>query len=219
MHAASRWLQARFDRQTGSPPAAADSPPAATWEAEYAAGKWAYLRGLPEAGRYSVLAGYIAQLRPGGSVLDVGCGQGILLQRLPAGACSHYVGVDVSQSAVAAARAGPQDGRSTFLAVNCEDWIPPGNFAVIVFNEVLYYLHSPMSVLERYSRSLASGGILLLSLCLARRETPALLSAVARGYIVLDETRVTHSSSGLTWVCLALQPAILGRRQLRVADE
>ncbi len=199
LHAVSRRLYACFGRHT-------DSPPAAAWEREYAAGKWDFLQRLPEAGRYGVLASYIVQLRPGGWVLDVGCGQGILLQRLPSGACSHYLGVDVSQSALAGAQAQPQDARSTFLAVDCEDWTPPGNFAVIVFSEVLYYLRSPMSVLERYSGSLASDGILLVSLCLAHRQTPALLSAVARDYIVLDETRVTHSSSGLSWACLPLQP-------------
>src|SRR3954454_119623 len=86
-------LRARFG--AGDP-----APSAATWDAEYAAGRWAYLGELPELARFSVLAGYLRHFKPGGAILDVGCGEGALAKRLSAGDFRRYVGVDLSAAAI-----------------------------------------------------------------------------------------------------------------------
>jgi 2-polyprenyl-3-methyl-5-hydroxy-6-metoxy-1,4-benzoquinol methylase len=127
---AARWLQLLVDRGRRSDGLLQS---AQIWEAQYAAGRWDFLAQLSELSRFSILAGYIWHLKPGGAVLDVGCGQGVLLRRLASSSYSRYVGIDVSGSAVSVAQE-QQNERSTFLAADCEDYFPAEQFDVIVFN-------------------------------------------------------------------------------------
>lgn len=179
--------------------------PAETWEAQYAAGRWDFLAQLPELARFSILAGYICHLKPGGAVLDTGCGQGILLSRLPSACYSRYVGIDVSGSAIGVAR--KQQGElSSFLVADCEDYSPVEHFDVIVFNEVLCCLSDPLRTVERYARSLNPDGLLLVSLCAAARGSAGILRRLKRAYSIIDEVQVVHSGRKISWVCAALRP-------------
>ncbi|MBV8973630.1 MAG: class I SAM-dependent methyltransferase [Sinobacteraceae bacterium] len=179
--------------------------PAQTWEAQYAAGRWDFLAQLPELARFSVLAGYIGHLQPGGAVLDSGCGQGLLLRRLPGDAYSRYVGLDVSASAIAVAQK-QRSARSTFLVADCEDYLPAEPFDVMVFNEVLCCLRDPLRTVERYTRSLTPGGLVLVSLCTAARGSATILWQLKRVFATVDEVRLHHSARKVSWVCAALRP-------------
>lgn len=199
---ATRWLEllvARGRRADGL------LQPAETWEAQYAAGRWDFLAQLPELARFSVLAGYIHHLKPGGAVLDTGCGQGILLSRLPSTCYSRYVGIDVSGSAIAVAQK-QQGERSTFLVADCEEYSPAEHFDVIVFNEVLCCLRDPLGTVERYARSLNPDGLLLVSLCTSARGSATILWQLKRAYATLDEVRVVHGGREISWECAALRP-------------
>jgi 2-polyprenyl-3-methyl-5-hydroxy-6-metoxy-1,4-benzoquinol methylase len=204
---AARWLKGRLDRRRS------DSllQSAETWEAQYAAGRWDFLAELSELARFSVLAGYICHLKPGGKVLDTGCGQGVLLRRLPASCYSRYVGIDVSDSAISVAQKQANE-RGTFLAADCEEYSPAEYFDVIVFNEVLCCLRDPLRTVERYVRSLNPGGLLLVSLCTAARGSGAVLSRLKRAYATVDEVRVVHSGRKVSWVCTALRPEARSER-------
>jgi 2-polyprenyl-3-methyl-5-hydroxy-6-metoxy-1,4-benzoquinol methylase len=184
---------------------------AQTWEAQYAAGRWDFLAELSELARFSVLAGYICHLKPGGTVLDTGCGQGVLLRRLPLSCYSRYVGIDVSASAIAVAQDQGSE-RSTFLAADCEEYSPEEHFDVIVFNEVLCCLRDPLRTVERYASSLKPGGLLLVSLCTAARGSSTVLRRLKRAYATVDEVRVVHSGRKVSWVCTALRPEARSER-------
>ena len=205
---AARWVKLLIDRGRRS-----DSllQSAQTWEAQYAAGRWDFLAELSELARFSVLAGYICHLKPGGTVLDTGCGQGVLLRRLPVSCYSRYVGIDVSGSAISVAQEHGNE-RSTFLAADCEEDSPAEQFDVIVFNEVLCCLRDPLRTVERYSRSLNPGGILLVSLCTAARGSATIRRRLKRAYATVDEVRVVHSGRKVSWVCTALRPEARSER-------
>jgi 2-polyprenyl-3-methyl-5-hydroxy-6-metoxy-1,4-benzoquinol methylase len=197
-----RWLQLLVDRGRRSDGL---MQPAETWEAQYAGGRWDFLAQLSELARFSILAGYICHLKPGGAVLDTGCGQGVLLRRLPSSCYSKYVGIDVSGSAISAAQK-QQIERSTFLTADCEEYSPAEHFDVIVFNEVLCCLRDPLRTVERYTRSLNSGGLLLVSMCTAARGSATILWRLKTAYATVDEVRVLHSGRKVSWVCCALAP-------------
>jgi 2-polyprenyl-3-methyl-5-hydroxy-6-metoxy-1,4-benzoquinol methylase len=205
---AARWLKLRLDRGRRSDGLLQS---AQAWEAQYAAGRWDFLAELSELARFSVLAGYICHLKPGGTVLDTGCGQGVLLRRLPNSCYSRYVGIDVSGSAISVAQ-GHGNERSTFLAADCEEYSPAEHFDVIVFNEVLCCLSDPLRTVERYARSLNPGGLVLVSLCTAARGSATILRRLKRAYSTVDEVRVVHSGRKVSWVCTALRPEARGER-------
>jgi 2-polyprenyl-3-methyl-5-hydroxy-6-metoxy-1,4-benzoquinol methylase len=205
---ASRWLKVRLGR--GSQP---DSllQSAQTWEAQYAAGRWDFLAELSELARFSILAGYICHLKPGGTVLDTGCGQGALLRRLPTSGYSKYVGIDLSASAISVAKQHANE-RSSFFAADCEKYSPTENFDVIVFNEVLSCLHDPLRTVERYVSTLNPGGLLLLSLCTAGRGSTKLLRQLKQSYATVDEVQVVHSGRQVSWICTVLRPEARSER-------
>lgn len=203
MELATRWLQSLADRKRRSDGLLQS---AQTWDEQYASGRWDFLAQLPELARFSVLAGYVEHLRPGGMVLDVGCGQGILLRRLSGSSYSRYVGIDVSGSAITVARQQCNE-RSEFVAADCEDYQPTEHFDVVVFNEVLCCLRDPLRTVARYMRSLRPAGVVLVSMCTAARGGATILWRLRRAYTTIDEVRVVHKGSKISWLCTALRAA------------
>jgi 2-polyprenyl-3-methyl-5-hydroxy-6-metoxy-1,4-benzoquinol methylase len=173
------------------------------WESQYRHGFWNYLSDADEVPRYSVLAGYLTYFRPGGSVLDVGCGAGILQERLGSQHYSKYVGLDVSEAAITQASARADD-RTCFIRAEAEGYIPREAFDAIVFNESLYYFESPLDVFERYWRSLQPAGIVVTSLFLTRRSA-AIRRELKSLYPVVQEITLTNKDK--TWACTVFSGA------------
>lgn len=176
---------------------------AADWEREYASGRWDYLREAPELPRYSVIAGYCRFFGPAERVLDIGCGEGLMADWLGTVGFGAYVGIDLSEKAVAAAR-GRGLPKTDFLVADAEAFEPDGRFDAIIFNEVLYFLDDPAAQLGRYSRALADGGVLVVSLydsVAALRVWPLL----RRGFETLDRVHVRHATKA-AWQVAVLRP-------------
>jgi 2-polyprenyl-3-methyl-5-hydroxy-6-metoxy-1,4-benzoquinol methylase len=139
------------------------------WEAQYREGGWEFMRNLDELARYSVIGGYLHALKPGGSMLDVGAGEGLLVDHLRIFGYSRYLGIDLSEAAIEQA-AGRRDERTAFLAADAEAFTPEGKWDVIVFNECVYYFKDPIGTVERYKRYLADGGVMVVSMFRSRRS-------------------------------------------------
>jgi 2-polyprenyl-3-methyl-5-hydroxy-6-metoxy-1,4-benzoquinol methylase len=194
------------------------------WDREYRRGDWDYLSRASERPRYAVLAERIDArfLSGGGDVLDLGCGSGILRERLADPSVASYTGVDVSGEAVALAerRAYP---RSNFIAASIDQWEPNRPYDAIVFNEVLYYLPQPLESMRRFERWLASDGSLYVSMWhpstllrligprrtkvgMARRLHGLIWTEIDRAYdVVADLT--TQSNRLQRWRIQELRPA------------
>jgi len=97
-------------------------------------------------------------------VLDVGCAGGTLAGELPPSV--HYLGIDASESAIAAAQSVWGGGDILFAAHDIREFDPAGNWDAIVFSEVLSYLAVYESIAEvrRYAKALSPDGIVAISM-------------------------------------------------------
>lgn len=135
------------------------------WLSQYKRGDWDYCRSIDELARYMVIVGYMHSMykHKSPTVLDVGCGYGLLLELLSPFGFESYLGVDLSSEAIK--RAEPLvTGNAKFEVADFEKWEAPRSFDIIVFNESLMYAKRPVDVLLRYSRSLNENGLMIVSI-------------------------------------------------------
>jgi SAM-dependent methyltransferase len=136
---------------------------AGDWDKEYATGNFKRLENLAEIGHYGVILNYARVLEPR-SILDVGCGNGILsplLNHLP---YESYLGIDLSAEAIRMATEDHGDARTTFAVADAESFLSDQSFDLIIFNECLYYLKDPRGLMLSYKRWLRPGGHILVSM-------------------------------------------------------
>jgi 2-polyprenyl-3-methyl-5-hydroxy-6-metoxy-1,4-benzoquinol methylase len=181
--------------------AAEEVPPPARWEREYASGRWSYLGGIDELAHYSVIVGYYAFLKPGGSVLDVGCGEGILQTRLSPHGYGRYLGIDFAAGAIDQL-AERRDLATEFQVADAASFTTSQKFDAIIFNESLYYFRDPVSIVERYLDFLARDGIIIVSMEVARNRV-AIWNEIGTVLKAIDETTV-FNGAGLGWTIKAL---------------
>ena len=136
---------------------------AETWDRQYRAGSWDYLDRIDNLGGQLTVFGYCQYLAPG-SILDVGCGAGLLAKKLKVLPYRRFLGIDLSAEAITEAREAHGDARTTFIVADAEKFAPESSFDVIVFNQCLYYLSDPLDVIRRYGRFLDGSGRMIVSL-------------------------------------------------------
>jgi 2-polyprenyl-3-methyl-5-hydroxy-6-metoxy-1,4-benzoquinol methylase len=172
------------------------------WEEQYRRGGWAFMRELDELARYAVIAAFAERLAPGGALLDVGAGEGLLVDHLHAGRYRRYLGLDLAEAAVAEAQARAAETVS-FRAGDAEGEPPAGPWDVIVFNESVYYFRDPLATVARYEAELAPGGAFVVSTFRSRRAD-AIARALLRRYRLLEATVVSNRKG--SWVVRVLAP-------------
>jgi trans-aconitate methyltransferase len=180
-----------------------DSPKAKDgWDAQFSGGQWDYMR--KEETRYAAIIDVIAQFGAAVSILDVGCGEGILFQHVQARTLAYkrYVGVDISDVALAKL-AHLNDARHQFVQGDGDTYQPAWRFDVIVFNESLYYLQEPLRALHRYAEALEPGGVILISTYTSSRRALAILRDARKQFTVVDE--VQTAQGGVAWFCTTLR--------------
>ena len=121
-------------------------------------GNWMRLRAAEEFPRYAAVARLIDTYAPDGFILDVGCSQGILQERV---AYARYLGIDTSAAAIARASVKTDD-RTSFQVADASCYQPQQPVDAVVLNEVVYYLSQPLATVHRYGRYLADRGVLIL---------------------------------------------------------
>lgn len=171
------------------------------WNHQYTEGRWEKLKAPAEQARFDLCAALLRRHAPGGSVLELGCGEGILESRLAPGDYARWLGVDLSEVAIARAQPRAND-RVRYVAADMRSFDPGGTFDAIVFSESIYCVPQPGLVLERYDTFLNPGGMLIVSIFTTKRSD-AVWEELHAGATVVD-SRVTTNELG-TWVCEVLR--------------
>lgn len=184
---------------------------------QYANKQWDGLRSVDDLGRYSLIAGYIRFFSPDARILDLGCGEGVLQERIRPEEYSHYLGIDISDVAIANAR-NKANKKTEFLVGDLARLKLNGVFDAIVYNESIYYLSDPGASVRSLFSNISSNGIFIVS-CYNRhgKEDAVLWSQLDELLSIKDRVIVTNRK-GDSWTIHVYtkkdQPAATGEPNL-----
>lgn len=136
------------------------------WNKQYRRGRWNNLKGDIEKVRYQTIIDFISEFAvENPTILDLGCGEGILCERMDSSQYAHFVGMDFSSVSIKSAQQLNLPN-SEFICADIHSYKPQQKFDVIVFNEVFYYIHDTekQNVLNRMMDNLNENGIIITSI-------------------------------------------------------
>ena len=168
------------------------------WEQQYDNGTWDYLFSEEEAAHYFSICSQIKKHAQSLSILDIGCGNGVLYDYLFKNINDRllYSGIDISENAVCIAKGKFKD--AAFNKVDYDYENVNGKYDVLVFNETLYYFTRPMKTLAKaIGENLNAGGIIVISMCEDEKHN-YIWDKISAEYFVLDEERV-ENRKGQKW--------------------
>lgn len=139
------------------------------WDKEYASNKWHFIDDTVGDCVYPYLEKYTRH----GSILDLGCGPGNTANELAETAYRTYLGLDISEEALAKAVARTEaSGRAHKNRFTTGDFLqfdPKEKFDVILFRESMYHvpLNKIKSIIRHYSQFLTDRGVIIVRMYLA----------------------------------------------------
>jgi SAM-dependent methyltransferase len=170
------------------------------WDKEYSEEKWAFAYNTVGDCVYPHLERHSAN----GSILDIGCGSGNTATEMAETSYRSYLGVDISEAALAKARrrsqeCGRQD-KNHFVSGDFLTYVPTGQYDVILFRESMYHvpLGKVKATLDRYSVYLKDGGVFVVRLFASsgdrhddkdKQRPAAMLSIMEAEFDVLEKRR------------------------------
>jgi len=144
------------------------------WDQEYSTTKWSFNDNTLDDGVYPFLEKWARK----GSILDLGCGSGNTSNELADSAYRSYLGVDISEQALAKARKWTEEnGRTSknkFVRGDLLAYVPAQQFDVILLRESMYHvpLGKVKKVLDHYARYLMADGVIIVRMCAVQNGSP-----------------------------------------------
>tara|TARA_R100000935_G_scaffold21876_3_gene40422 strand:- start:11 stop:592 length:582 start_codon:yes stop_codon:yes gene_type:complete len=136
------------------------------WNKQYKSGRWKSLKSDIEADRYLKIKKDLRAFAPENpSILDIGCGDGVLNERLGDYPFSYFLGVDFSSESIKQAQEKNLPN-SEFEHCDVLHFVPKRTFDAIVFNESFYYIPDTEKtrVLQFLLDHLSAEGVLIVSI-------------------------------------------------------
>lgn len=167
------------------------------WDKQYARGTWDTLKSPLEEERFGAVRQLIAKYSRKGSILEVGCGEGILQSTLDPHLYTGYLGIDISEVAIQKA-AYLENAHVHYRYADMEKFIPEQLYDIIVFSETLYYAANPLQLMQLYMEYLQPGGVLIVSVFENPRNKKAM--DLINGSFPFTEEIITSNARG-KWYC------------------
>ncbi len=136
------------------------------WNKQYKSGRWKSLKNDIETGRYHKIKENLLTFAPKNpSILDIGCGDGVLNERLGDFSFSYFLGVDFSSESIKQAQEKKLPN-SEFEHSDVLHFTPKRTFDAIIFNESFYYIPDSerTRVLQLLIDHLSKDGVLINSI-------------------------------------------------------
>jgi len=136
------------------------------WDRDFSGGKWDFIDNTVGDCIYPLLEKYAK----GGDILDLGCGPGNTANELAPDVYRRYVGVDISDAALAkAVKRTQENGRShknKFVNSDFLGFRPTQDFDVILFRESMYHVPygQVISILDKYTKHFERDGVFIVRL-------------------------------------------------------
>jgi 2-polyprenyl-3-methyl-5-hydroxy-6-metoxy-1,4-benzoquinol methylase len=174
------------------------------WDRQYASGFGYQLRLQEEQEHNQTLVEFMVSANKNKTILDVGCGEGLLLDYLDRWGYQKYVGIDFSDVALrnASKRA---NAKTSFVSGLAESFVPDGQFDSIIFNECLYCFADPLQVIHRYEQYLTPHGVMLVSLFTKTERVKLLAAELPKHFRIARNATITNEAG--TWECAMLARA------------
>ena len=113
---------------------------------------------------------YLEKYANKGNILDLGCGPGNTANELSASVYRKYVGVDISEAALAKAversRKNGRAEKNSFINSDFLNYHPSQKFDIILFRESMYHIPygQVLPILKKFSGNLKSAGVFIVRL-------------------------------------------------------
>ena len=173
----------------------------ALWDQEFSVTHWDFIDDTAGDCVYAHLEKHLNK----GSILDLGCGPGNTANELAASAYTSYVGIDISEAALAKARKRTEEnGRSAKNSFACSDFLsyrPSQQFDVILFRESMY--HVPLGkvkpILDHFSKHLKDEGAFVVRMSISdgkggnKQRLQAMVDIIETGFNVLEKSQYGES--------------------------
>jgi SAM-dependent methyltransferase len=143
------------------------------WDKEFSGTKWDFIDNTSGDCIYA----HLEKFARNGSILDLGCGPGNTANEVADSAYTSYVGVDISDAALAKAVKRTKEcgraGKNTFAQSDFLGYEPTQDFDVILFRESLY--HVPFGqvrpIFDKFAKHLKNDGVFMVRLYAADIQT------------------------------------------------
>jgi SAM-dependent methyltransferase len=180
---------------------------ASMWNQEYASGHWAVLEEIPDDPVYP----HLEEQARGGDILDLGCGPGAVGNHLNPARYRSYLGVDISEVAIAKARekntASGRADRNSYLAADILTFETKQKFDAILFGDSIYYfpVRRAAELLDRYCENLKPDGVYVVRMFVTSKRAQMILQHIENHFEILE----SHSYLDSMVKVLAFRPRIV----------
>lgn len=165
-----------------------------TWDQGYSTSEHDHYEGVAERPRYGAVASYLGLNDGPLDILDIGCGTGILRERIPDEKVRSFVGIDTSAAGIIRANAR-ELARTEFKVSAIPD---EGEYDAVITNEMLYFVPDVEPLLDKAKGLLRPGGLFVTSNTKFAGDF-WLRDRIAERFTLLDESIVVTVANQLKW--------------------